>query len=62
MSKKANANEFYRLSEKTVLANTLLTSWLRDLEERICALESQSQIVAGSKPGRTVLKPKQNLE
>jgi len=44
---------FYELSKKQVLDNVQLAVWLRQVEDRIRKLESQSLRVTGSKPGRT---------
>ena len=44
---------FYDLSKARVLDNTELAEWLRELEDRIRRLESQSQDVAASNRGRT---------
>jgi hypothetical protein len=44
---------FYELSKRQVLDNVQLAEWLRQVEDRIRKLESQSLRVAGSKPGRT---------
>jgi hypothetical protein len=44
---------FYESSKKETLDNSQLAEWLRQLEDRIRKLESQSQKVTGSKSGRT---------
>ena len=49
----AEHSKFYELSKQRVLDNIELAEWLRMLEEIL-----QSHHVAGSKPGRTELKPK----
>lgn len=46
-------SKFYELSKKRVLGNSELADWLRELEDKIL----QSPRVAGSKSGRTELKP-----
>ena len=56
-----NIEDLYEFSKKAILTNEMLTRWIRDLEERVRKLESNSHVLKVSGSSKDELaKPKIN--
>lgn len=52
--------DLYEFSKKAILTNEMLTRWIRDLEERVRKLESNSHVESGRSSKDELAKPKIN--